>query len=95
MPSTREVLRLIDHQYHAAAVGIFLDDEILQALEQGYVALGVVGIHGQCVQHPLQKLAAIALCVRDQPDRDMLLHIGQELLHESGLARPDLAGDQR
>ena len=46
-------------------------------------------------QHPPQKLAARAMRVRDQADARPLVHDLQQVMQERGLARPDLAGDQR
>jgi hypothetical protein len=51
----------------------WLDDEVLQRLELGDIGRVHVAGHVERVQHPLQKLAAIAGGVRDQPDHGGLV----------------------
>ncbi len=89
----REVLRLVDHYDHIAALGIFLDHEVLELAEHGDVVAGVVRLEPQRVENPAKQLAAPRLRVRDQPDRDIVLDLRQQSLHERRLAGPHLAGD--
>ena len=89
----RQVLRFVDDQHHIAALRVFVDDEILEALEHADVIVALPNRHIERVKHPANELTPPALRGGDQPDLDVLVQFGQQLLQQCGLARPDLAGD--
>ena len=89
-----EVLRLVENQDHPATVSIFLDQMTLKAGKQ--IHIGLIGPRRQIQrhQHPAQKLAARALGIRDEADRHILFDASQQMMHQSGFARPHFTGDQ-
>jgi hypothetical protein len=74
-------------------LAVLRDDPVLQHLELGDIGRVHVAGHVERVQHPLQKLAAIAGGVGDQPDLRGGVEDGQQLLQKRRLACAHLAGD--
>jgi hypothetical protein len=88
-----QVLRLVDDQHHVVVLAVLLDHPVLQHLKLGDIGRIHVAGHVERIEHPLQKLAAIAGGIRDQPDVGGGVEHRQQLLQERRLARAHLAGD--
>ncbi len=87
-----EVLRLVDDQQHLAAVGVLLDQEIVERREH----LGLPhleGLEAELHQHALQELDRRHLRLVDLADHHVLLQLAQEGFDQRGLARADFPGD--
>ena len=91
----RQVLRLVEDQHDAPARGVFVDQIVLQLLEELHVAHVRVETDAERVQDPLDQFAPPALGVGNEPDCDLVSKLAQKFPEERGLPATDAPGDKR
>ena len=87
-----QVLRLVDDQQHLAAVGVLLDQKVVQRREQFGFA-HAEGTEAKLRQQSLQEFDRCNLGLVDLCDNDVLIDFLQERLDQRRLARAYLARD--
>ena len=91
----RQVLRLVDDQHHALALGMRLEQVAIEDVDQLlHAAHGVVGQQdAQLLADRQQELRRVHARVQDQRDLGVVRLLGQQRADDGGLAGADFAGE--
>lgn len=87
-----EVLRLIDDQYSTFIVGILINEELgKEIVETDLLGFPVIEVERE--EQPLQQFTHLLMTAADEPDRDILGNLIQEVTNQGCLATADLSGN--